>query len=154
MPGSEFHLGFTGADHALTPRQNLKLRAWVGSYARNCRANGITVVGHHGDCVGGDAEFHAILLSDGGVVEIHPPDDPKKRAFCQGARAVYPEKPYLKRDDDVARASEVVLACPAEDREVVRSGTWATVRAAVRRGKDVVIITPDGTVRSYEEVRR
>ena len=145
---SELHVGFTGTEHGITQAQRHRTRAWMRAYAA---AN--EVVGHHGDCIEGDVEFHRICQEEGIPVDIHPPSNPAKRAFCGNFRRRYPEKPYLARNRDIALCSSVVIACPREAQEVVRSGVWATVRAAVGLGRDVVIFPPDGGIKSYEEVR-
>jgi hypothetical protein len=142
-PWPELHLGFTGTETSMTQQQGSRVIAWVTSYSHYN-----DVVGHHGDCVGSDEAFHDLCIGMHIRVRIHPPLNPKKRAFCQGAELVYPAKPYLKRDEDIARTTRILLATPREMAEVLRSGTWATIRAARRLGRDVVIFLPDGSVTS------
>jgi hypothetical protein len=147
MP-TELHIGFTGTQRGMTDQQRARVRAWLASYAAGNEA-----IGHHGDCLGADAEFHEACIRLGIRVDVHPPDNPAKRAFCYGYRTLHPEKPYLARNRDIARCSQVLIAAPREPQEVTRSGTWATVRAAVRLGRDVVIFPPYGGACGYEEVR-
>lgn len=104
---------------------------------------------HHGDCVGGDAELHDVLLEaepDARVV-IHPPDDPRHRAYCAAREgdAVLEEKYYTDRNHDIVDAADVVVAFPSSGREKVRSGTWATIRYARKLAKPLVIVYPTGT---------
>lgn len=147
---TEFHLGFTGCEAGMSAHQWARVEAWT----RSCRDRCDDLVAHHGDCVGSDEQFHRICLKLGGIrLWIHPPSDPSRRAFCRGAQIVLPEKPYLARNRDIARASAALLATPEERQEVLRSGTWATVRAAVRLGREVVILTPTGGTATYDEVR-
>jgi hypothetical protein len=101
---------------------------------------------HHGDCIGADEEAHIIALIIGMRIVIHPPDDDSKRAFCKLAAEVREPKPYLVRNDDIAEEGEVLIATPKEYEEKVRSGTWATVRYARKKGRDIFIILPDGRV--------
>lgn len=116
---------------------------------------------HHGDCVGGDATFDALAEAvEVGAIHIHPGVDSNgmspNRAYCgdYGNNAYrddpdtvwYPAKPYLERNDDIAEASDVLIACPKAKEEQLRSGTWSTVRRARKRGKLVILIYPDGTV--------
>ena len=91
------------------------------------------------------------------IILLHPPVDPHKRAFCftttiNGDRElpifledigeIRTPKPYLERNQDIADETGILLACPSGFKEVLRSGTWATIR----RGKIVAIIFPDGSV--------
>lgn len=73
-------------------------------------------------------------------IVIHPPGDPKLRAFCEGAYRVMPPQPYLQRNHAIVDASEILFALPLEaERELQRSGTWATIRYARKRGVEVRI---------------
>ena len=53
-------------------------------------------------------------------------------------------RPYLARNRDIVDASDLMLACPAEQQEVLRSGTWATIRYALKRDKHLIVIHPNG----------
>lgn len=155
----ELHMGFTGTERGMTPRQEAAVRAWLETLRWASRPRpelgiaGRAVVGHHGDCVGADEEFHRICREMGFEVDVHPPDNPRRRAFCMDFRRRYPEKPYLARNRDIARCSSVLVAAPHEAQEVVRSGTWATVRAATALDRAVIIYLPDGSPAHYEGVR-
>lgn len=131
---------------------------------------------HHGDCKGADKRAHLAFVDyvfdheREGTVAIHPPTDPKSRAYCGHPEAPYPkgpykqvlvqytddvtlhvvwypEKPYLDRNKDIVDACDLLVACPAEAVEQQRGGTWSTVRYARRVGRDVALILPDGEVR-------
>jgi hypothetical protein len=103
---------------------------------------------HHGDCIGADAQAHAIARSLGIDVIIHPPSITKKRAFCVGAQDVLPPLPYLMRNDAIIEATDVLVATPSTEHEQQRSGTWATIRHALKRfRKPVYIIWPNGELR-------
>lgn len=115
-------LGVTGTHHGATVEQKLVLRSIVQFfYPDEFR---------HGDCTGVDAEFHDIVrecLATSYIV-VHPPTDEKRRAFKQGD-LIKPAKPFLKRDDDVILASDLMIGVPHEFKEQGRgSGTWATIR--------------------------
>jgi hypothetical protein len=56
-------------------------------------------------------------------------------------------KPYLARNRDILRATEMLVAAPAQDIEQLRSGTWSTVRFARKTGRVVWVILPGGDVR-------
>ena len=99
---------------------------------------------HHGDCFGADAQAHryALLCDPTVKIVIHPPVDPRKRAYCSGA-LLLEEKPYLVRNKEIVGMSDVILAAP-KDLEELRSGTWSTIRYAAKKLKPVLIVYPDG----------
>lgn len=131
-------VGFTGTVKGMTPAQEQSVR---GLFVQM----GWKVL-HHGDCVGADAQAHDIARSLGMTVHLHPPDDPKARAFKQADRSA-PEKPYLDRNDDIVKGGQVLVATPRGTKEVLRSGTWSTIRRARKAGRDVFIVWPDGSVK-------
>jgi hypothetical protein len=53
--------------------------------------------------------------------------------------------PPLQRNDVIVKSCQVLTACPGEEHEILRSGTWATVRRAMKE-KLVVIFYPSGRV--------
>lgn len=82
---------------------------------------------HHGDCIGADEQFHRLARSLGIYIVSHPPADSSKRAYCQADEERDP-KPYLIRNKDIVNESDAMLFAPKDDHEVLRSGTWSTVR--------------------------
>ncbi len=128
-------VGFTGTQRGLTPPQRDQLAHWLQRLAP-CEV-------HHGDCVGADAQFHALvrdLLPTTRIV-LHPPRIEKKRAFCQGDEE-RPARAYLTRNHAIVRAGAALLAAPGEQREKLRSGTWATVRYARQQNRPVILVLP------------
>lgn len=89
---------------------------------------------HHGDCIGADAEFHEICIKrwpHALHVVLHPPLNPRKRAFCTYSnQSEVPAKDYLERNREIVDAVDEMIAGPKELEEQLRSGTWATVRYA------------------------
>lgn len=100
---------------------------------------------HHGDCIGADEEAHEIVRNCKPEVQIfiHPPKEKKLRAFC-GGNYTAPEKNYIARNCDIVDACKKIIAVPYGKKELVRSGTWATVRYARKENKSILIIYPDG----------
>lgn len=104
---------------------------------------------HHGDCVGADAQACEIVWRmprcyEGRIkIVSHPPDNDKKRAHAQSHVELAP-LPYLDRNKKIVDATEILVAAPAGVREEVRSGTWATVRYARKRGKPILLVLPTG----------
>lgn len=129
--------GFTGTRHGLTPPQRNALLSEIGVL------HGWL---HHGDCVGADAYAHALAVSFGLLVQIHPPIAPELRAWCRDADVVLEPAPHLVRNRAIVDATKLLIATPVSE-EVLRSGTWSTVRYARRIGRPVVLVMPDGSVR-------
>lgn len=92
---------------------------------------------HHGDCIVGDWLAHRIGRELGLRMIGHPPDNPKKRAFCDFDE-IRPEKPYLERNRDIVDETDVLIGMP-DGPERLRSGTWSTIRYGRKtRGNDKV----------------
>ena len=106
---------------------------------------------HHGSCIGADALFHKIILESPGTARIvvHQPKDAKAQACClPSANGLHPveylkPKEYLLRNKGIVDASDVLIAMPKESKEVLRSGTWATIRYARKQGKPIIFIMPN-----------
>lgn len=131
--------GFTGTQTGLTAQQ----LALLGRGFENKTGGEL----HHGDCIGADAQCHVIAVRCGLTVVIHPPLVESKRAFCTiGDPQVLPPKDYLERNHDIVDACEFLIAAPGEMGMQQRSGTWATIRYAVKKKRKHVILYPDGTV--------
>lgn len=130
-------IGFTGTGHGMTDYQRL-------AFAEAIRLIQ-PVEFHHGDCVGADAEAHEIVrrVAPACVIVIHPPAIKAKRAFCHGDKVLDPED-YLVRNHRVVDAVNSLIATPQTIDEVLRSGTWATVRYARKKlpEKNILIIPP------------
>lgn len=106
---------------------------------------------HHGDCIGGDADLHAIFRVEAPSAKVvgHPPSDDSKRAFCSCDELREP-KPYRERNTDIVEDVDVLIAFSGSMFEILRSGTWMTVRIArkkLARGSKIkiIIVWPDGT---------
>lgn len=134
------HVGITATRQGLTIAQEKTLLAELTRLFE--RAYGV-VTFHHGDCIGGDATSHDLAMEIGYRVTVHPPDDPKLRAFKQG-HVILPERPYLIRNHDIVDATSILLGCPESHEEKLRSGTWATIRYARKNHHQVTVIQPNG----------
>ena len=91
---------------------------------------------HHGGCKGADTEASRIAATLGIHVVCHPPID-KKAIGDYYADKVLPEKEYLDRNRDIVDCTDCLIATPKENFEVVRSGSWYTVRYARKQNKNV-----------------
>ena len=94
----------------------------------------------HGDCVGADAMADGFARTLGYRIIIYPPDNDSKRAFCS-AHVLHEPAPYLERNHMIVNHCQLLIAFPRKPgKEVLRSGTWATVRYARKIGRKVVIV--------------
>lgn len=135
-------LGFTGTASGMTRAQK------AAFYHKVLRRSGLIIAEfHHGDCVGSDAESHAMVRSENPGIHItgHPPRNPNKRAWCK-CDELRPELPYLVRNHNIVDETDEVVATPSGFEEVLRSGTWATMRYTKKIDKTLRIIWPDGTI--------
>ncbi|WP_439627538.1 hypothetical protein [Gemmata sp.] len=131
-------IGFTGSRVGMTTAQ------------RDAFASRITAPEefHHGCCVGADEDAARMVFGTGCPRVVgHAPDN--ARYVSEVALGCNTENhdplPYLGRNQRIVDATDVLVACPMGP-EVLRSGTWSTVRYARKQRKRIVIIWPDGTV--------
>jgi len=134
-------IGFTGTQKGMTRQQKNVLKKLLSEI--NIELNQISKVLHHGDCIGADKEACEIALDLGFELHCHPPINSNKRAFVK-SKYVEKEKSYLDRNHDIVNSSYILYATPFEMEEVLRSGTWATIRYARKQNKKITIIFPDG----------
>lgn len=134
-------IGFTGTRGLLTSYQVSALQD-VFQYRRPAEV-------HHGDCVGADALFHAFAVNEPEIkIVIHPPLVDTYRARCAGRNVeVLAPQHYLVRNHAIVDDTDLLVAAPSTDREQLRSGTWATVRYALKQGRRVMLLQPNGTSR-------
>lgn len=131
--------GFTGSRLGMTVRQRELF----------CILLAEADVLHHGDCIGGDKQAHGIARVMGKRIIVHPPSAYVYRAFCAGDE-VLPEKEYRARNLDIVLASSLLIAAPADSLTSARSGTWATIRRAVKMQRPTKVLFPDGSQFFYE----
>ena len=130
----EIHVGFTGSRKGACNREWKKILAHsLVEYTAGGRYRGVF---HHGDCLGCDAEAHEVASECGYDIVIHPPTISFARAYCTGdGIKVLPTKSFLDRNRDIVDASGILIAVPeVAGKEVLRSGTWATIRYARAKG--------------------
>lgn len=141
------HIGFTGTRKGMSPGQRDNLLTILTGALKGRGHCGAVL--HHGDCVGADAEAHEVARSLGMEVVIHPPTNPKARAFCDVVPGVMmPTLPYLERNRAIVNACSLLVAAPA-GAEMVRSGTWATVRYARMKYTRILVLEREGVGVQY-----
>jgi hypothetical protein len=136
-------VGFTGTQKGMTDAQKVQ----VGLMLADTKIR----LAHHGDCIGADDDFDLLCSVHGIRRHHHPCDIVEKRAHCAakkraGVEVVYAPRPPLKRNHGIVALSDILLATPGGFEEELRSGTWATIRHARKRGMLVLIVWPDGLV--------
>lgn len=134
-------IGFSGTRRGLTRPQRDALHSLLMEFEPD--------VVHHGCCVGADSDFSVLAGTRAGVkIHAHPADlgALTDKDALDWADVTYKPLPPLERNQVIVDESELLIACPAEATEQLRSGTWATVRFARKCGKRVVIIYPDGSL--------
>ncbi|MFG1462278.1 hypothetical protein V5F77_05190 [Xanthobacter sp. DSM 24535] len=128
-------IGFTGSREGMTKVQADKVALIIAQAAE----------WHHGQCIGSDAQTHAIARDLMVPIVMHPPTCAVLMADCPGAYATRDPRPYLDRNRDIVDETDELVAAP-HGPEVNKSGTWATIRYAKGRGRKVTTIWPDGSV--------
>lgn len=156
-------VGFTGTRRGMTADQSATLRERLG---RKYTSWTMFSEFHHGDCVGADEQAHdmmRVLLARNWPLRVdiivHPPEDPRWRAGCGGEEGepvkILEPKEYLERDREIVDCTDLLIACPSQfyqggDIAKVggygRSGTWYTVRYALKLRRPVLVIWADGSV--------
>lgn len=103
---------------------------------------------HHGACIGVDTQVHVFCRGFDGKVDIivHPPIDKSKQGVLPKLRGrehnVYWRVPYdyLVRNKHIVNECDILVAAPSTQYEVLRSGTWATIRYARKMGKGAIVV--------------
>ena len=130
-------IGFTGTRYGMTLKQKVN---YVNKLKElNCEEL------HHGMCYGADNQAHCMaILNNIPKIVMHPATISKKyKPYYHNSLTEIvelSEKQPLERNHDIVDATDILLATPKTKEEVLRSGTWATIRYARKKGKAVVIL--------------
>jgi len=138
-------IGFTGTQQGMTEAQKVTILELLTAVP-------VTEI-HHGDCIGADKDFHAIVRAYQPSIRIigHPPNQVSKRAHCEFDETRDP-KYYLERNRHIVQESQILFATPGGFYEEQRSGTWSTIRYARKLRLPTWIVLPDGTVLAENEI--
>lgn len=133
-------VGFTGTHEGMTQHQVTQFLRFLGKHRHE-----ITEF-HHGDCVGADADAHDVVEVAFGneIIYIHPPSDPKKRAWKKSPHIARP-RPYLERDQKIVDVCDVLVGAPkslTRPGSLRGQGTWTTITRAEKVGRPVVMLEP------------
>ena len=126
-------VGFTGTRTGL----NSKQKSDIINFIKN---NDIKEV-HHGGCIGADKEFNDICISFGIKIIVHLGTSNNTTVINNTYNniTILQPKPYLDRNKDIVDSSDLLIACPFSNQEIIRSGTWSTVRYARKKNKNIII---------------
>lgn len=138
-------IGFTGTQRGMTDEQRRSFGELVWDMQYKIDEF------HHGSCVGSDIEAAGLVhFYTSARIVAHPGTDANgespKYVRDKYVTEILEPRPYLIRNHNIVDTVDRLIATPKENEEVLRSGTWATIRYAEKRGKPVDIIYPDGRV--------
>jgi hypothetical protein len=142
-------VGFTGTRKGVTEAQRVSVASLlVALHRRNPGAEF-----WHGDERESDTTAAIIAQELGYWTVAWPGPDPKTRG-AHVSDEMQPLSPYLVRNRRIAENCTCLIATPQNGTELLRSGTWATVRYARHAGKTVYVVQPDGRIdREYQKQR-
>ena len=103
---------------------------------------------HYGACIGSDSQAVFEAMDTGFVVIAYPASDVanSKHGLIPDKAVLVAPMPALKRNHRIVENTDALVVTPQYVSEVIRSGTWATVRYARKKGKPIIYIWPDGRV--------
>jgi len=132
------NVGFTGTQRGTTAKQTEGVRNLLFKFYTAWTPNWFL----HGDCIGADQTAAIMSTKIGYKQWVFPGKIPRLRAYALWDR-VEPEDDFLVRNRKIVNQSQVLIAAPALPYEVIRSGTWSTVRfARTQVDKRILIVYP------------
>lgn len=137
----EKHVGVTGTRTGMTEAQKRK-------FLEVLRTGDFTHW-HHGLCVGVDCQTHELMREYFPEVHIvgHPPVKTglKGEVECDALRE---PKSHFARNRDIVNETGGLIVVPYQMEWQPNGGTWYTHDYAVKTGKPVLIVWPDGSISS------
>jgi hypothetical protein len=97
----------------------------------------------HGGAIGADEQFDDIMR-EWHIERLIFPSTLFTQWMPNRGGTWLKSKPPLVRNRSIVNASGIMLAAPSGP-EVIRSGTWSTIRYAKHVGKPLFIFWPDGS---------
>lgn len=130
-------IAFTGTRVGMTVRQHRALEQLLETYPPESWIKFV-----HGGCVGADSQFHAYTTAHLFRVHIYPSDIKGTQGATDDAEYVHTPLPALQRNRVMVEMADILFAAPQTLHEIVRSGTWSTVRHARAVGTPCIILDP------------
>lgn len=134
-------IGFTGTRNGMTLSQRERL-IWILNDQGQEFGEEVDEF-HHGDCKGSDHQAFRIADELAWVTVAHPCNIRSWRAFTNSTKILDPLPP-LVRNKIIVDSVGLMIATPEGRAEVLRSGTWSTIRRARKLPRRLWIIYPDG----------
>jgi len=126
----------SGSRDGSTPYQHQQVKLFIKTYHEYIEEL------HHGQCKGFDEEVHDLAMEHSIKIVIHPATK-QKYLSDRKSEIMLPPKEYLERNKDLSQVCHLLIAAPSTEEEVMRSGTWSTIRYARKKGKKIWIIPPE-----------
>lgn len=129
-------IGFTGTRKGISRNQELLLRKFFSAFNQDAE-----IEFHHGCCVGSDTNFHHLVREIFWNCRIigHPPANDYLMSNDLDFDDVFRPQEYMVRNRHIVDSAEILIATP-EGEEILRSGTWATIRYALKKADKSVFI--------------
>lgn len=130
------YVSFSGTRQGLSPYQLANLKKLLLS-GRNFDA------ASHGNCRGGDVQFHKMLRDLYGYmfyIAVFPSTASTGAPLPKDAQYVADRKAPLERDKDIVNFGRHQLIAAPLGPEIRHSGTWSTIRYAIKRKVPVEIL--------------
>lgn len=133
-------VGFTGARKGSTNSQKSSLLTLLDRIP--------ITDGHHGNCVGWDAEVHDLLRDHFPEVRIvcHDPKDQGEDFADRRGDEHRPPKTHFARNRDIVDEADNLIVLPSSNEWMPRGGTWYTYDYARKKGVPVIVVWPDGRI--------
>lgn len=133
-------VGFTGTRKGMTDNQKIKVKQLLEEI--------FPLTARHGCCVGADDEFNTICMEcvfNVPIITVGQPSNLKEYQMdLSRVQHVMPEDAPLQRNRFLVIRSGIMIACPFESKEILRSGTWSTIRYAIKTKTPIYIVYPNG----------
>lgn len=121
-------VSFTGSMYGMTRWQARQLADWFREHRNRM------MIFSHGCCIGADIEAHSLAREICGsalFIAVFPSTAKTRAPIPEDSDHVAEPRPPLERNPDIVNVGhDMLLATPKEMHEVLRSGTWATIRYA------------------------
>ena len=129
-------VAFTGTRQGMNPRQRKAFRELAE------KNSFFWTIFNHGSCKGADKDASNIVFElCASRIVAHPCNLSAQQAVTH-AHARREVLDPIERNHVMVDESDILVAVPATKDEVIRSGTWATIRYAKKMGKEVIILYP------------